>query len=63
MMLSCAFVTFVAGEEGRQTGWSSNDPSRRRISGQAVNVGSLSRQKNPVANEAPVSKDAMVSSV
>ncbi|RWR78076.1 casein kinase 1-like protein 2 [Cinnamomum micranthum f. kanehirae] len=48
------------GEEGR--GWSSNDPSRRRISGPAVNAGSLSKQKNPIANEASVSKDAMLSS-
>lgn len=60
MLSSCAFITFFSGgEEGR--GWSSNDPSRRRISGPAVNAGSLSKQKNPIANEASVSKDAMVS--
>ncbi|XP_077216450.1 casein kinase 1-like protein 2 [Tasmannia lanceolata] len=51
-----------SGEEGRPTGWSSMDPSRRRVSGLAVNAGSLLRQKNPVANDSTVSKDVMLSS-
>ncbi|KAJ8645041.1 hypothetical protein MRB53_006789 [Persea americana] len=49
------------GEEGR-TGWSANDPSRQRVSGPAINAGSLSKQKNPVANESAVGRDAMLSS-
>ncbi|RWR82759.1 casein kinase 1-like protein 2 [Cinnamomum micranthum f. kanehirae] len=49
------------GEEGRQTGWSANDP-RRRVSGPILSAGSLSKQKNPVASEMSVSKDAMLSS-
>lgn len=48
------------GEEGR-TGWSASDPSRQRVSGPAINAGSLSKQKNPVANESAVGRDAMVS--
>lgn len=46
-------------EEGRQVGTSSADPSRRR-SGQLLNVGSLTRQKSPAANDS-ASKDAMLS--
>ncbi|XP_077254196.1 casein kinase 1-like protein 2 [Tasmannia lanceolata] len=49
------------GEEGRLTGWSSMDPSRRRVSGLAINAGSLSKQKSPVGNESTVSKDVMLS--
>lgn len=43
------------------TGWSGSDPSRRRVSGSAINAGSLLKQKNPVANESGVARDAMVS--
>ncbi|KAM0959662.1 hypothetical protein ACFX13_025411 [Malus domestica] len=50
------------GEEGRPTGWSSSDPSRRRNSGPLVNSGNLSRQKSPAANDPSLSKDAMLSS-
>ncbi|KAK1312252.1 Casein kinase I isoform delta-like [Acorus calamus] len=50
------------GEDGRAAGWSSMDPSRRRVSGPAaVNAGSLSKQKNPVANDSVVTKDASFS--
>ncbi|KAL3623622.1 Casein kinase 1-like protein 2 [Castilleja foliolosa] len=48
-------------EEGRLVGTSSADPSRRRGSGQLINVGSLSRQKSPAPNDS-ASKDAMLSS-
>ncbi|XP_058073934.1 casein kinase 1-like protein 2 [Magnolia sinica] len=51
-----------AGEEGRATGGWSMDASRRRVSGPAVNAGSLSKQKNPVANDSAVTKDTMLSS-
>ena len=47
-------------EEGRLPGLSSVDPSRRRVSGQAISAGSLSKQQNPVANDS-MSKEAMVS--
>ncbi|XP_010242267.1 PREDICTED: casein kinase 1-like protein 2 [Nelumbo nucifera] len=50
------------GEEGRQAGWSSTDPSRRRIPGPAINAGSLSKQKSPVANDSALTKDAMLPS-
>ncbi|XP_077210572.1 casein kinase 1-like protein 2 isoform X2 [Tasmannia lanceolata] len=49
------------GEEGRPTGWSTMDPSRRRVSGLAINAGSISKQKSPVANDSAVSKDVMLS--
>ncbi|XP_062087725.1 casein kinase 1-like protein 2 [Humulus lupulus] len=49
-------------EDGRPAGWASGDPSRRRHSGPMVNTGSLLRQKSPVANDPPMSKDAMLSS-
>ncbi|XP_042496161.1 casein kinase 1-like protein 2 [Macadamia integrifolia] len=50
------------GEEGRPPGWSSMDPTRRRLSGPIINSGSLSKQKSPVANDSTVNKDAMLSS-
>ncbi|XP_020105707.1 casein kinase 1-like protein 2 isoform X1 [Ananas comosus] len=51
------------GEEGRKGGWSgAMDPSRRRAPLPAVTAGSLSKQKSPVANEQPASKDAVLSS-
>lgn len=55
------FVVLAGGEDGRATGWSSADPSRRRHSGPIINAGSLSKQKGPVTNEASVSKDVLVS--
>ncbi|PSS01990.1 Casein kinase 1-like protein [Actinidia chinensis var. chinensis] len=48
-------------EEGRLPGLSSVDPSRRRVSGQAISAGNLSKQKSPVANDS-TSKEAMLSS-
>ncbi|KAK6911920.1 Protein kinase domain, partial [Dillenia turbinata] len=48
------------GDEGRATGWSSSDPTRRRYSGVGVNAGSLSKQKSPVAEPA-VNKDNLLS--
>lgn len=54
-------VNFLGGEEGRKSGWSgAMDPSRRRAPLPAVTAGSLSKQKSPVANEQPASKDAVV---
>lgn len=55
------FLFFAGGEDGKPTGWSPADPSRRRNSGPIVNAGSLSKQKSPVANEASMSKDVLVS--
>ncbi|XVF86834.1 hypothetical protein PTKIN_Ptkin18bG0074300 [Pterospermum kingtungense] len=49
------------GEEGRPSGWSSTDPSRRRHSGPIVNSGSLAKQKSPVTNDPPLAKDSMLS--
>lgn len=50
----------VTGEEdGRQVGYSSADPSRRRNSGQLVTAGSSLRQKSPITNDVS-SKDVMV---
>ncbi|XP_062154669.1 casein kinase 1-like protein 2 [Alnus glutinosa] len=51
----------LGGEEGRPIGWSSADPSRRRHSGPVVNVGSLSKQKSPVANDPTAAKDSVLS--
>ncbi|XP_022723279.1 casein kinase 1-like protein 2 isoform X2 [Durio zibethinus] len=48
------------GGEGRPSGWSSTDPSRRRHSGPIVNSGSLAKQNNPVANDPPFAKEPMV---
>ncbi|XP_020251202.1 casein kinase 1-like protein 2 isoform X1 [Asparagus officinalis] len=50
------------GEEGRTSGWSGADPSRRRVSAPAINAGSLSKQKSPVGNDSSVARDAMLSS-
>ncbi|XP_031488047.1 casein kinase 1-like protein 2 [Nymphaea colorata] len=50
------------GEEGRTAGWSGLDPSRRRVSGLAVNSGSLLKQKNPVSSDAVVTKDMLATS-
>ncbi|XP_042453187.1 casein kinase 1-like protein 2 [Zingiber officinale] len=50
------------GEEGRTGGWLAVDPSRRGQASPAVNIGSLSKQKAPMANDPPSSKDAMISS-
>nr|XP_043619434.1 casein kinase 1-like protein 2 [Erigeron canadensis] len=49
-------------ESGKQTGLSSLDPSRRRNSAQITNSGSLAKEKSPVANDAAISTDAMMSS-
>ncbi|MED6118735.1 Casein kinase 1-like protein 2 [Stylosanthes scabra] len=50
------------GEDGRHTGLSSSDLTRRRNSGPIVNDGNLSRQKAPVTNDTTRSKDGMLSS-
>ncbi|XP_008793210.2 casein kinase 1-like protein 2 isoform X2 [Phoenix dactylifera] len=47
------------GEEGRPSGWSAMDPSRRRISAPAINASSLSRQKNSEGNDPGVTKETM----
>ncbi|RDX58699.1 Casein kinase 1-like protein 2, partial [Mucuna pruriens] len=52
----------TGGENGRHTGWSSSDPSRRRNSGPIANDGNLSRQKAPVPSDSTGSKDVMLSS-
>ncbi|XP_057967738.1 casein kinase 1-like protein 2 isoform X2 [Malania oleifera] len=49
-----------SGDEGRPVGLSSMDYSRRR--GPAINSGSLSRQKSPVAADSAITKEAMLSS-
>ncbi|KAM7258399.1 hypothetical protein ACFE04_014140 [Oxalis oulophora] len=46
-------------EDGRPNGFSSMDSSRRRLSGQMMNSGNISKQKSPVDHGA--SKDAMLS--
>ncbi|XP_042403895.1 casein kinase 1-like protein 2 isoform X3 [Zingiber officinale] len=49
------------GEEGRTGGWLATDPSRHGRASLAVNIGNLSKQKAPMANDPAASKDAMVS--
>ncbi|KAG0492106.1 hypothetical protein HPP92_005208 [Vanilla planifolia] len=49
------------GEEGRTSGWSTLDPSRRRSSG-PLNLGNASKQKSPVPNDTSVPKEAVLSS-
>ncbi|KAJ9167972.1 hypothetical protein P3X46_019558 [Hevea brasiliensis] len=46
---------------GEQVG-QSIDSARRRLSGPILNTGSYAMQKNPVANDSPVSKDPMLPS-
>lgn len=60
MCVSQNFDLLVGGEDGRHSGWTSLDPTRRRNSGPIGNDGILSRQKAPVANDSTGSKDAMV---
>ncbi|XP_028807406.1 casein kinase 1-like protein 2 [Neltuma alba] len=52
----------LGGEDGRHTGWTSSDPTRRRNSGPIANDGILPRQKAPVANDLAGSKDVTLSS-
>ncbi|XP_061371112.1 casein kinase 1-like protein 2 isoform X2 [Gastrolobium bilobum] len=51
----------TGGEDGRHTGWSSSDPTRRRHSGPIANDGILSRQKAPVPSDSTGSKEVKVS--
>nr|CAB3460543.1 unnamed protein product [Digitaria exilis] len=46
-------------EEGRRSGWSDMDPTRRQVPPPAINAGSLAKQKSPVRHEQSTSKDAM----
>ncbi|KAG2617023.1 hypothetical protein PVAP13_3NG178053 [Panicum virgatum] len=48
-------------EEGRRSGWSDMDATRRQVPPPAINAGSLAKQKSPVRNEQSTSKDAVVS--
>ncbi|KAG5225538.1 hypothetical protein OIU76_026604 [Salix suchowensis] len=49
----------TGGEEGRVVG-QSMDSSRQRLSGPIINAGSYSKQKSPVANDYPITKDAVL---
>ncbi|KAI4325342.1 hypothetical protein MLD38_030752 [Melastoma candidum] len=50
------------GEEGRQSGWSPADPSRKRHSGPIITSSTLSKQKNPVTIDSTnISKEALFS--
>lgn len=51
-----------SGEEGRTSGWSAADPSRRRSTVPAVSAGSLTKQRASGVNDLPASKDALPSS-
>ncbi|PKI39872.1 hypothetical protein CRG98_039712 [Punica granatum] len=56
-------INSSGGEDGRvPLGWSVGDAAHRRHSGPVATSGSLSRQKNPVANDSTVSKEVMPSS-
>jgi casein kinase 1 len=48
-------------EEGRRSGWSDMDATRRQVPPPAINAGSLAKQKSPVRHEQSTSKDAVVS--
>ncbi|PKA64254.1 Casein kinase I isoform delta-like [Apostasia shenzhenica] len=48
-------------DEGKTSGWSAIDPSRRRASG-PLNPGTSGKQKSPMPNDSSVSKDAVLSS-
>jgi len=53
-------IVYLSGpEEARTSGWSSMD--RRRAPLPITSVGTLSKQKAPVGNDATVSRDAVVS--
>ncbi|KAH7651295.1 Non-specific serine/threonine protein kinase protein [Dioscorea alata] len=52
----------TGAEEGRVGGWSTRDPSRRRVSAPAINTVGLSKEKNPVGNDSAVSREAILSS-
>jgi casein kinase 1 len=49
-------------EEGRRSGWSDMDATRRQVPPPAINAGSLAKQKSPVRHEQSTSKDAVFSS-
>lgn len=51
----------LGAEEGRTGSWLATDPSRHGRASLAVNIGSLSKQKAPMANDPPANKDAVVS--
>lgn len=44
-------VSYAGGDDGRPTGWSSANASRGRSSALPFVSGSLSKQKNPIADE------------
>ncbi|KAJ6840667.1 casein kinase 1-like protein 2 isoform X1 [Iris pallida] len=50
------------GDEGRTSGLSATDPSRRRVPAPGINAGSLLKHKNPAVSDAASSKEAMLSS-
>ncbi|PKA56446.1 Casein kinase I isoform delta-like [Apostasia shenzhenica] len=51
-----------SGEEGRTSGWSATDPSRRRLSAPAISAGSISKQRNTAGSDFPATKDVLSSS-
>lgn len=53
-------IIVEGGEDGKQSGWSPADPSRKRHSGPIITSGTLSKQKNPVTNDSTISKEALV---
>ncbi|KAI0488024.1 hypothetical protein KFK09_027847 [Dendrobium nobile] len=60
--MASAVPEMHSGEEGRTSGWSATDPSRRRLSVPAVSAGSLTKQKASGVNDLPASKDVLTSS-